>query len=150
MCDSFRTALTVRGIGGYKMKRAGFMFIFVTAFAAASLFSVQPLAAQATKDELSALRQKNAELEKKVNELEALLKEYTEVGKEQFSDDQGYQNKKNWRSLEAGMNEEQVKKLLGDPLKVIKGVKILWYYPNIYAGYVSFDEKGRLTGWNEP
>jgi outer membrane protein assembly factor BamE (lipoprotein component of BamABCDE complex) len=150
MCDSFRTALTVRGIGGYNMKRAGFMFIFVTAFAAASLFLVQPLAAQATTDELSALRQKNAELEKKVNELEALLKERTEVGKEQFSDDQGYQNKKNWRSLEAGMNEEQVKKLLGDPLKVIKGVKILWYYPNIYAGYVSFDEKGRLTGWNEP
>ena len=34
--------------------------------------------------------------------------------------------------------------------RIIKGVKILWYYPNIYGGYVSFDEEGRLTGWNEP
>jgi len=132
------------------MKRNGIMMMIVAAFAAASLFVVKPLAAQSTTDELSALRQKNAELEKKVNELEALLKECTEAREKQFSDDQGYQNKKNWRSLESGMNEEQVKKLLGDPLKVIKGVKTLWYYPNIYGGYVSFDEKGRLTGWNEP
>ena len=131
------------------MKRADLISVVLAAFVAI-LFLVQPLSAQATADELSALRQKNTELEKKVNELEALLKQCTEARKNQFSDDQGYQNKKNWRSLEAGMKEEQVKKLLGDPLKVIKGVKTLWYYPNIYGGYVSFDEKGRLTGWNEP
>jgi len=130
------------------MKHAG--LVILAAFAAATFFLVQPLAAGAATDELSALRQKNAELEKKVNELEALLKECTEARDKQFSDDQGYQNKKNWRSLEPGMNEEQVKNLLGEPLKVIRGVKILWYYPNIYGGYVSFDEKGRLTGWNEP
>ena len=131
------------------MKRVDFLTVVLAALVA-TFFLVQPLGAQATTDELSALRQKNAELEKKVNELEALLRECTEAREKQFSDDQGYQNKKNWRSLESGMNEEQVKKLLGDPLKVIKGVKTLWYYPNIYGGYVSFDEKGRLTGWNEP
>lgn len=130
------------------MKWAGLAVL--TAFVAASFFLVQPLAAQATTDELSELRQKNAELEKKVSELEALLKECTEARKNQFSDDQGYQNKKNWRSLEPGMNQDQVRKILGEPLKVIEGVKILWYYPNIYGGYVSFDENGRLTGWNEP
>ena len=131
------------------MKRADLISVVLAAFVAI-LFLVQPVSAQATADELSALRQRNAELEKKVSDLEALLKECTEARKNQFSDDQGYQNKKNWRSLEAGMKEEQVKKLLGDPLKVIEGVKTLWYYPNIYGGYVSFDEKGRLTGWNEP
>ena len=131
------------------MKRVDFLTVVLAALVA-TFFLVQPLGAQATTDELSALRQKNAELEKKVNKLEALLRECTEAREKQFSDDQGYQNKKNWRSLESGMNEEQVKKLLGDPLKVIKGVKTLWYYPNIYGGYVSFDEKGRLTGWNEP
>jgi hypothetical protein len=138
-----------RRTGGHNMKRVDFLTVVLAALVA-TFFLVQPLGAQATTDELSALRQKNAELEKKVNELEALLRECTEAREKQFSDDQGYQNKKNWRSLESGMNEEQVKKLLGDPLKVIKGVKTLWYYPNIYGGYVSFDEKGRLTGWNEP
>lgn len=92
----------------------------------------------------------NAELEEKVKTLEAQLNECTEEKKKLFSDDQGYQNKKNWRGLELGMNQDQVKNILGDPLKVIKGVKTLWYYPNIYGGYVSFDEDGRLTGWNEP
>jgi outer membrane protein assembly factor BamE (lipoprotein component of BamABCDE complex) len=132
------------------MKRADLVNLILAALAAASLCLVQPLFAQATGDEISALRQKNAELEKKIKELEALLTECAEANNKPFSDDQGYQNKKNWRSLEQGMNQDQVKKILGDPLKVIEGVKTLWYYPNIYGGYVSFDENGRLTGWNEP
>ena len=43
------------------------------------------------------------------------------------------------------MKETQVTKILGEPVKVIKGVKTLWYYPNLYGGHVSFDEKGGLT-----
>lgn len=132
------------------MKRANLLGLIMAALAAASLCLVPPLFAQATAEELSELRKKNAELEKKIKDLEALLVECTEARNKPFSDDQGYQNKKNWRSLESGMDQDQVKKLLGEPLKVIKGVKTLWYYPNIYGGYVSFDENGRLTGWNEP
>jgi len=130
------------------MKHAG--LVILAAFAAATLFLGQPLAAWATTDELSALRQKNAELEKKVSELEALLKQCVEAGKNQFSEDYGWQNKRTWRSLEAGMSEDQVRALLGEPVKEIKGVKTLWYYPSIYGGYVSFDEKGLLSGWKEP
>ncbi len=48
------------------------------------------------------------------------------------------------------MKEDRVKGILGEPVKVIKGVKTLWYYPNFYGGYVSFDEGGKLIGWNEP
>jgi hypothetical protein len=48
------------------------------------------------------------------------------------------------------MSEDQVRALLGEPVKEIKGVKTLWYYPSIYGGYVSFDEKGLLSGWKEP
>jgi hypothetical protein len=29
-------------------------------------------------------------------------------------------------------------------------VRTFWYYPSIYSGYVSFDDKGRLAGWKEP
>jgi outer membrane protein assembly factor BamE (lipoprotein component of BamABCDE complex) len=130
------------------MKHAG--LVILAAFAAATLFLGQPLAAWATTDELSALRQKNAELEKKVSELEALLKQCVEAGKNRFSEEHGWQNRRNWRSLEPGMKEEQVRALLGQPVREIKGVKTLWYYPSIYGGYVSFDDKGLLSGWKEP
>jgi hypothetical protein len=107
-----------------------------------------PLLSQ--QEDATTLRQKNAALEVKVKELEALLKQCTETRKNQFSEDHGWQSKKNWRSLEIGMKETQVTKILGEPVKVIKGVKTLWYYPNLYGGHVSFDEKGGLTGWKEP
>jgi hypothetical protein len=61
------------------MKHAGLLIL--AAFAAATLFLGQPLAAWATTDELAELRQKNAELEKKISELEALLKQCAEAGK---------------------------------------------------------------------
>jgi len=49
-----------------------------------------------------------------------------------------------------GMKETQVTKILGEPVKVIKGVKTFWYYPNLYGSYVSFDEKGSVSAWKEP
>ena len=132
------------------MKPVNLIGIIVTALLALSLFAGRPLMAQTQSHELAELRQKNAELEKKVSELEALLKQCVEAGKNQFSEDYGWQNKRTWRSLEAGMSEDQVRALLGEPVKEIKGVKTLWYYPSIYGGYVSFDEKGLLSGWKEP
>jgi protein-disulfide isomerase len=95
-------------------------------------------------------QQENADLEAKVKELEALLQQCTETRKNQFSEDYGWQSKKNWRCLEVGMKETRVTKILGEPVKVIKGVKTFWYYPNIYGGHVSFDEKGAVSGWKEP
>jgi outer membrane protein assembly factor BamE (lipoprotein component of BamABCDE complex) len=132
------------------MKPAKLFAMVVAVSFAVTLAWSHSLIAQTQQDEVTQLRQKNTELENRVKELETLLKECTEDKNNRFSGDQGYQNKKNWRSLETGMSEEQVKKILGEPLKVIKGVKTLWYYPNLYGGYVSFDNEGRLTGWNEP
>ena len=102
------------------------------------------------QEDIAKLRQENAALEAKVNELESRLKQCTEERNRQFSEDQGWQNKKNWRSLETGMKEAQVTKILGEPVKIIKGVKTFWYYPNLYGGYVSFDEKGAVRAWKEP
>ena len=126
--------------------KAAMLGVFTTLTLCLSLGS--PLFAQ--EDEISQLRQKVTQLESRVKQLEALLEEYKEAIKSRPDEEMAWQNKKNWRSLAPGMNEEQVKKILGAPVKVIKGVKTLWYYPNIYGGNVSFDEKGRLTGWNEP
>jgi len=129
------------------MKRLSLRLFFVCAIVL-SLAWVSPLFSQ--QEDISTLRQKNAALEAKVKELEALLKQCTEARNNQFSEDYGWQSKKNWRSLEVGMKDSQVTKILGEPVKVIKGVKTFWYYPNMYGGHVSFDEKGVVSGWKEP
>ncbi len=101
----------------------------------------------AQEGDISKLRQKIDALEAKIFELENLLGECRELG---TTAEYGWQNKKNWRRLEVGMAETKVQSILGDPTKVIKGIQDLWYYPNIYGGYVSFDKDGKLAGWNEP
>jgi hypothetical protein len=96
------------------------------------------------------LHKKISSLEDRIKLLESLLKDSEQDVDEQIKDEFGWQNKKNWRNLAIGMTENEVQELLGDPVKSIMGVRTLWYYPNIYCGYVSFDEKGHLIGWNEP
>ena len=104
----------------------------------------------AEEDEISRLKQEIAGLEDKVELLETLLKKCFDSKEVQKDHLYGWQNKKNWRRLEAGMTEIQVKAILGEPARTIKGVRTLWYYPNIYCGYVSFGKNGLVTGWNEP
>jgi hypothetical protein len=112
---------------------------------------VWPLTSPNAQEDASAeLRRRISELESKVVELEAELAHCRESGNLQPGSQYGWQNTKNWRRLEIGMPAERVKDILGEPVKVIKGVKILWYYPNIYCGYVAFDRSGQLTDWNEP
>jgi hypothetical protein len=124
-------------------------FLFAFTFALTLLICQgSPLFAQ--EEEISKLRSRVSELQLRVKQLETLLKECEESRKSGTPDQTGWQNKKNWRRLSKGMQEPQVKGLLGEPSKVIQGVKTLWYYPNIYCGYVTFDDKGRLIGWNEP
>jgi hypothetical protein len=132
------------------MKRSNLLWIIrgmVALLALLALFS-QPL--QAQDDEILQLRQEIRELEAKIEELEGLLNECIASRKKGAADDYGWQNKMNWRKLEMGMSQARVRSILGEPTKVIKGVKTLWYYPNIYGGFVSFDKSGNIVGWNEP
>ena len=132
------------------MKRSNLLWItrgVVGLFALLALFS-QPI--QAQDKEILQLRQKISELEAKIEELEGLLNECVASRKKGAADEYGWQNTMNWRKLEMGMSQSQVQSILGKPTKVIKGVKTLWYYPNIYGGFVSFDKSGNIVGWNEP
>jgi hypothetical protein len=104
----------------------------------------------AQNDEITKLRQKIVELENRIKDMEAILAKYQDQGKVLDESSYGWQNRKNWRKLETGMSTEQVLSILGEPIKMIDGVKTLWYYPDTYRGYVSFDDNGRLTGWHEP
>jgi hypothetical protein len=132
------------------MKRSNLLWIMrgmVGLFALLALFS-EPV--QAQNEEILQLRQKISQLEAKIEELEGLLKECVASREKGIADEYGWQNKMNWRKLEMGMPQSQVLSILGQPTKVIKGVKTLWYYPNIYGGFVSFDQSGNTVGWNEP
>ncbi|MBW2031448.1 MAG: hypothetical protein JRJ03_15020 [Deltaproteobacteria bacterium] len=101
-------------------------------------------------DDAQVLKEKVEELEQRVKLLEDLLEECNRSREEAIGAALGWQSKKNWRKLRVGMGESQVKSILGEPSKIIRGAITLWYYPNIYGGYVSFDKEGRLAGWNEP
>ena len=105
---------------------------------------------QAQDDETLLLQQKIDALELRIEQLETQLRESMEFQKMVETGEFGWQNKKNWRKLEIGMPEDEVRSILGAPIKVIKGSKTLWYYPSIYRGFVSFDQNGSLAGWNEP
>ncbi|MBN1106642.1 MAG: hypothetical protein JXL84_24785 [Deltaproteobacteria bacterium] len=132
------------------MKRFLFGLISLGVFCSLQAWygTLQPSHAQ--ESEVARLQSRISQLETKLQEMEALLKECEEARKSGQFEQFGGQNKKNWRKLTKGMQETQVKSMLGEPSKVIQGVKTLWYYPNIYCGYVTFDEKGRVIGWNEP
>jgi outer membrane lipoprotein-sorting protein len=120
------------------------IFLF---FALSLAFSL-PCIAQ--EDEVAKLRQKISELESRIKELETALAKNQETEKSHDESGYAWQNKKNWRKLETGMSRNEVLTLLGEPVKIIEGVKTLWYYPDLYRAYVSFDDKGKLIGWHEP
>jgi hypothetical protein len=107
-----------------------------------------PLRAQ--NDETLLLQQEIDALELRIEQLETQLRESMAFRETLETGEFGWQNKMNWRKLEIGMPEGEVRSILGAPIKVIKGSKTLWYYPSIYRGFVSFDQNGSLAGWNEP
>jgi outer membrane protein assembly factor BamE (lipoprotein component of BamABCDE complex) len=111
---------------------------------------VMPISCFAQENEVAKLKQKVAELETRIKELEASLSKCKDPDKSLEQSKNTWENKKNWRKLTTGMNREEVLALLGEPIKTIEGVKTLWYYPDIFRGYVSFNDKGKLVGWQEP
>ncbi|HET6429831.1 MAG TPA: outer membrane protein assembly factor BamE [Phycisphaerae bacterium] len=58
-----------------------------------------------------------------------------------------------WRQLKLGMSQDEVRKLLGEPMKVSAGPIIHWYYASKGSGgpKVQFSSyTGKLMGWDEP
>jgi len=146
--------VNIKDVLGRSVERAMKRFLFGV-ISLGVLCSLQSLfgtleTSRAQETEVGRLQSRITQLETRLQEMEGLLKECEEARKSGQLEQFGWQNKKNWRKLTKGMPEAQVKSTLGEPSKVIQGVKTLWYYPNIYCGYVTFDEKGRVIGWNEP
>ena len=132
------------------MKKGNLLITLLSIGCVLSLFLLTSHESSAQEEDISKLRQQIEGLEEKILELEILLEDCREFQEEETSGEYGWQSKKNWRRLEEGMAESQVMSILGKPTKVIRGIRVLWYYPNIYGGYVSFDNDGKVAGWNEP
>ncbi|MBN1903828.1 MAG: outer membrane protein assembly factor BamE [Deltaproteobacteria bacterium] len=113
-------------------------------------FSLNASSDEADDKEIKNMQQQITELENRIKDLEQIIKIYHDPKDQEKEIAYGWLNKKNWRNLKKGMTQEEVKKILGEPVKSVDGSRLIWYYPNFYQSYVSFDEKGSLIGWNEP
>ena len=61
--------------------------------------------------------------------------------------DDGWKSVANWRKLTFGMSALNVKKILGDPHKVVGAKNAVWYYDN--GGVVRITD-GNVDRWSEP
>jgi len=57
-------------------------------------------------------------------------------------------DKSQWRRLQRHMSKDDVRNLLGEPMRV--SVSRFFEVWNYFGGSVTFDGKGRVDSWNEP
>ena len=94
--------------------------------------------------EEKSLEQRIVELEKRISALEAQLN-----GAEPIKEP--WKNPATWAGIKNGMPETDVKKLLGEPSRIVDRVFTTWYYhpkSELHA-FVWFDE-GKVVGWEPP
>jgi outer membrane protein assembly factor BamE (lipoprotein component of BamABCDE complex) len=53
--------------------------------------------------------------------------------------------------ISKGMNQDDVRKILGEPLTINSGSITYWYYSkSMVDGFVMFDDEEKVDGWKEP
>ena len=90
------------------------------------------------------LEQRFAELETRIAALEAQLNVTEQI-------EEPWKNSAIWQSIQNGMSEAEVEKLLGEPSRIVHRVFTTWYYhpkSELHA-FVWFDE-GKVLGWEPP
>ena len=122
--------------------------MLVAALAASSIPAVA--AAQGTPtDSLNrrvVLLERNiADLEQRVRALEALIRVEPSAG-QAVPTSPKWQDLQNWRRLSIGMTMDEVRALLGEPLRVDAGYVTFWRWANASVTFIS----GRVDGWSEP
>lgn len=104
-------------------------------------FSVKASEEDELKQLIISLNSHVVNLEKRVKELEQLVK---------VKNINVYNSKATWRKLKKKMSTAQVRRLLGEPLNIVVGVYTYWYYnKDQYQSYVRFDYEV-LDNWKEP
>jgi hypothetical protein len=102
------------------------------------------------------LEDRVATLEKEVARLERIVRSQAVAQartpvEEAFPDD-GWRDRENWRRLEPGLSEVEVRYLLGEPARIaVIDFSTFWYYPAPRGGWVKLDREGRnVVSWAEP
>ena len=120
----------------------------LAALAAASISAVavgQDTSTASLLRRIELLEGANADLERRVGELEAVIKSAPSQGRP-IQASTGWQDLANWRQLRQGMKPDQVRALLGEPERVDAGPVTYWRWP----GADVFFMDGKLEGWSEP
>ena len=120
----------------------------LAALAAASIPALaagQDTSAAGLLRRIELLERANTDLERRVRELEAVIKSEPSQGQPVPASTR-WQDLANWRRLRQGMKPDQVRALLGEPERVEAGVFTFWRWP---GAHVYFDS-GKLAGWSEP
>lgn len=95
---------------------------------------------------LEKIVKKIEQLEKRISILEDIIANKDKKNQNIITND-----KQRWRNLKKGMNQQEVRDLLGEPLKINTGNLTYWYYSGEqYHSYVIFDYKDKVYGWDEP
>ena len=118
------------------------------ALAAASIPAVaaaQDTSTAAILRRIEILERANTDLERRVHELESLIK--SEPSQSQpVPVSTRWRDLANWRRLQLGMRMDEVRTLLGEPKRVDAGPITFWRWGD--ANVYFMDEK--VTGWSEP
>ena len=92
------------------------------------------------------LERANTDLERRVRELESLIKSEPSKGRA-IPASTGWKDLANWRQLRNEMSMDEVRGLLGEPERVeSSGPLTTWYWANAQVDFFN----GKLSGWSEP
>lgn len=119
-------------------------------FSLVLFIGLSPIVAQSESND--ELRMRIQDLETRVEALERIILE-SGMGIPNLFEPSGQPNNQlaSWRRLQNGMSVDQVRNILGEPLRIQRSGSLLtWYYSTrISSSYLMFMED-RLFSWNEP
>jgi len=101
----------------------------------------------ATDERIRLLEAQIVQLNGRVSALEGMLNQ-AKANHQPIVTGEGWKSRANWRKLRKGMSEDDVRALLGEPVRIYGGNLAIWKYPNY--GEVVFEENRGVYQWTEP
>jgi hypothetical protein len=120
-------------------------------FLAAVCCAATPARIEAQENQTEALLHRVDSLERRIADLEARISQLESPRRAEPAANRAQTGNSrdlaNWRRLREGMTYEQVRTILGEPVRIRGGGVAFWTYPR--GGEVGF-VSGRLSSWKEP
>ena len=101
----------------------------------------------ATDERIRLLEAQILQLNGRVSALEGMLNQ-AKANQQPIVTGEGWKSLANWRKLKQGMSEDDVRALLGEPVRISGGDFAWWVYPD--HGEVMFYQREGVDKWTEP